>query len=172
MEPGHELGDETFQLRAVVFGSSDREMSEHLVRNMPLRRRGQARGGRGLVEGAADLASHVFVAQAEYYFDTGYDEHEHRTVDAPEEWMWSMNWRARLRRFRLPRDDEREEREAPSRAETSNCSFEPPALDVGESCEKAKTDSGGEGGGGGEDCPEGGGFLDDLQELAETVMVH
>jgi hypothetical protein len=167
MEPGHALGSETFQLRAVVFGSSDREMSEHIVQKIPMRRRGQGEGGRGVFQGAADLASNVFVAQAEYYFDTGYDERNRRTVDAAEEWLWSMGWRARLRRFRLPHDDESEEREAPSASDTGGCNFEPPALDVQESCQQAQTNSGDSGG----QCPEGG-FLSDLQELAETVMVH
>jgi hypothetical protein len=36
------------------------------------------------------------VAQAEYFYDA---------ADGRGEWMWNMNWRARLTRFRLPVGD-------------------------------------------------------------------
>jgi len=41
-----------------------------------------------------DLRQYGF-AQAEYFYDG---------ADAATQWMWNMNWRARLRRFRLPED--------------------------------------------------------------------
>ena len=63
MEPGHELGSETFQLRTVVFGSSHRDAQRNVVQNVPYRLRGQDREAGGIVSGALGLASHVFVAQ-------------------------------------------------------------------------------------------------------------
>jgi hypothetical protein len=81
--------------------------------------------------------------------------------------MWNMSWRARLRRFRLPREGEEnsnEERESPQGG--ASCGFGTPALDVGQACEMANGDSGES-----SPCP-GGGFLERLQDLAETVMVH
>jgi hypothetical protein len=167
MEPGHELGSETFQLRAVVLGDSHREEAYNVVEQVPLRRHGQEREAGGLISGALDLASHVFVAQAEYYFDTTWNEGRGEVDQGPDEWMWNMSWRARLRRFRLPHDDEEsgnDERESPQGGES--CGFGTPAIDVGQACEMANSDSGES-----SPCP-GGGFLDRLQELAETVMVH
>ncbi len=157
MERGHELGDETFQLRAVVLGGTHRDAAREVVERVPFRRRGQARGAESLFSEAGSLASHVFVAQAEYYFDTTWDEGRNRYSTAPEEWMWSMSWRARLRRFRLPVDDEEEEREVGGDAQ--GCGFEAPSVDVMDACSAAD-----------DSCPAD--FLDQLRALAESVMVH
>jgi len=167
MEAGHELGSETFQLRAVVIGDSHRDTARNIVQNVPLRRHGQDREADGLISGVLDLASRVYVAQAEYYFDTTWNEGRGELDQGPDEWMWNMSWRARLRRFRLPRDEDEssnEERQSPQGGQ--NCGFDTPAVDVADACSLANSDSGES-----SPCP-GGGFLERLQELAETVMVH
>jgi hypothetical protein len=47
----------------------------------------------------------VFVAQAEYYFDTEHDDaNTEKVKDQSARWLWDMNWRARIRRVRLPAD--------------------------------------------------------------------
>ena len=43
----------------------------------------------------------IMVSQAEYYFN-----HDGVTYEKVYDWMWHMDWRARLVRFRLPGDDE------------------------------------------------------------------
>jgi hypothetical protein len=157
MERGPELGSETFQLRAVVVGGTQRQAAREIVERMPFRRTGQSRGASTVFTEAGDLASHVFVAQAEYYFDTTWDEGRGEVHADPEEWMWSMSWRARLRRFRLPVDEDESERGVG--ADASGCGFDAPEVDVTSACAAA-----------GESCPSG--FLDQLRELAESVMVH
>lgn len=57
----------------------------------------------------ADLVSNVgrvAVAQAEFYFDGDVE---------PSELMWQMKWTARLRHFRLPSQEEQEERDERNR---------------------------------------------------------
>jgi hypothetical protein len=166
METDHELGDETFQLRTIVIGDSDSEVARNVVERVPFRVRGQERSAGGLVSGAAGLASHVFVAQAEYYYDTEWDEDRGRVHDDVDQWMWSMHWRARLRRFRLPHDDEDEEsgNERESGGGQESCGFGEPNVDMQDACSATGYDGCGE--------VTGGGFLGDLQDLAETVMVH
>jgi hypothetical protein len=111
--------------------------------------------------------SRAFVAQAEYYFDTSYDEARKRPRQDPDQWMWNMSWRARLRRFRLPRDGEESSRATPSAADTQGCAVDAPAPDLMSACSSASAESGE----GGAACPDGS-FLEDLRDLAETVLVH
>lgn len=87
----HELGDEAFQVRALVY-SEARSGAEPAVR--------LARFGSAEVESELEplrWLGDLGVAQAEYYFDGDV---------ARAEWMWSMRWRARLRHFRSPEDPE------------------------------------------------------------------
>lgn len=82
------LGDENFQIRAVVWGDVSRLSEDGAVRlalwgrkpaNDPLAR-------------LSDLGAHA-VAQAEYFYDG---------KEGRDAWIWNMRWRARLRRVRLP----------------------------------------------------------------------
>ena len=62
MEPGHQLGDETFQLRAIVIGDTRSHAARAVVERVPLRVRGQERGAGSIVSDA--LVGHVDVAGA------------------------------------------------------------------------------------------------------------
>ena len=44
--------------------------------------------------------------------------------------MWSMSWRARLRRFRLPRDEEESSSEERESGGGDSCDFGTPNIDV------------------------------------------
>ena len=88
------LGHEEFQYRAFDLGRDPHsgvwQRGEQGVRMA----QGADDEGRDVVH-RAHLIGRVGFAQAEYYFDG---------VDDKAEWMWKMNWRGRLRRFRAPRD--------------------------------------------------------------------
>jgi hypothetical protein len=92
------LGDEHFQVRTVMRGDASRLPGESLVR--------LALWGRKPPEDAfsrlAELGKYSY-AQAEYFYDG---------EGGPDAWMWSMSWRARLRRFRLPGEASKNLREA------------------------------------------------------------
>jgi len=88
------LGAEDFQIRGVAINNGQRPLKID---------RGLFHGAfdrqvtpEGWV-GAARLVGKVAVAQAEYYFN--HDGVHHKE---PYDWMWNMDWRARLVRFRLP----------------------------------------------------------------------
>ncbi len=85
-----QLGAEAFQVRALVRGDvqSEAETAVSLARFGAKPRPSELEWLRPLGE--------LGVAQAEYYF--GGD------ASNRGEWMWSMQWRARLRRFRPPED--------------------------------------------------------------------
>ncbi|HEU4584012.1 MAG TPA: hypothetical protein VFS67_37400 [Polyangiaceae bacterium] len=102
VEEGVELGSEDFQIRGIAahFGQQGPNKAE-----------------RGLFHGAFDrqvapeswveaarIADKIAVAQAEYYFN-------HNGVDNADrkEWMWHMDWRARLVRFRMPGGDDNQQ---------------------------------------------------------------
>jgi len=87
-----ELGDENFQIRALMQGDQQALDATRIVRlalwdkpepEHPLEKMKRFGG--------------FSVAQAEYFYDGGPNERD--------AWMWNMNWRARLRRFRLPEGD-------------------------------------------------------------------
>lgn len=86
-----ELGDESFQLRAFMIGEPPFARSEQ----------GVAIAAWGQDERSATVdvlreLGRVSFAQAEFYYADG---------DADRrEWLWHMEWRARLRRFRMPGD--------------------------------------------------------------------
>jgi hypothetical protein len=85
----YELGDEVFQVRALVRGGA-RSGAETAVRLAEF-------GGEEVSTEleALRLVGDLGAAQAEYFF--GGDA-------SRSEWMWEMQWRARLRRFRAPED--------------------------------------------------------------------
>jgi hypothetical protein len=107
LEKGIELGDEDYQIRAVVIGQRGSKLSadaESVIRvatwSNPNTGAGPSPAGQsgiGSSYGKAREFGRFAVAQAEYYY--GGDE-------SREEQMWHMKWRARLKRFRLPREDE------------------------------------------------------------------
>jgi len=85
------LGDQNFQIRSLVSTEPPVDPAQRVVRVSMW----------GAAVPAAELdAGHelgtVAVAQAEYFFDG---------ADGRPEWLWQMNWRARLVRFRIPTGD-------------------------------------------------------------------
>jgi len=83
-----ELTDETFQLRAVMRAELTTSLTNAALR-LAL---GKAPDPPNPLSHLEELGRFSF-AQAEYFYDS---------AGSRAEWMWSMNWRARLRRFRLP----------------------------------------------------------------------
>jgi hypothetical protein len=83
------LGGDDFQLRSFVFGGPLRGLGESGVKTATWR--ADESGGR--ITELRDVLSRFSFAQSEFYFD-GPQPHS--------EMLWHMNWRARLRRFRLP----------------------------------------------------------------------
>jgi len=167
MEDGVVLGSETFQLRALVVAGEKDTGAAHVVERIPFRRRNDQPSEMAdmILDDAASLLTKIYFAQAEYYFDTGYDAGSGGPSKDPGQWLWEMSWRARLRRVRLPRDGEQsnaDSRQKPSRQEVGACDFEAPAVNVAEACNQA---------GGGKQCP-GNDFLSDLRDFAESMVVH
>jgi hypothetical protein len=82
------LGDENFQIRAVMWGDPDAREAARIVRLALWNKEAPA-------ESLAEVRrlGGFAVAQAEYFYDAN---------DGRDAWMWNMSWRARLRRFRMP----------------------------------------------------------------------
>jgi hypothetical protein len=89
------LGSEAFQIRGMAAAFVERR-SGRIDRGLRLGAFGNAVEPEGWVM-AGRGAGKLSVAQAEYYFN--HDGQHHTT---PEEWLWNMDWKARLVRFRLP----------------------------------------------------------------------
>jgi hypothetical protein len=89
IEDGATLGDENFQIRALIQADSDVLAADQLVRLTLWNQQAPSDGGLHVLRA---LGGHS-VAQAEYFYDG---------TETASEWMWNMKWRARLRRFRLP----------------------------------------------------------------------
>jgi hypothetical protein len=86
--PGLRMGDEEFQLRAFMIGDPPFDQNEAgvAVANWGI---DEGRGAYSLLNNLGKVS----FAQAEFYFDG---------TSNREEWLWELNWKARLRRFRLP----------------------------------------------------------------------
>jgi hypothetical protein len=136
------LGDETFQLRAVVLGTEASASAWNVMDAVVFRRPEPTSAGTSVDLGAAvRQASRLYVAQAEYYFDHDGTPEALRDRLA---WMWSMDWRARLVRFRL-RDElspdgcaqsqEHANRPQSSRRDPGRCGVEPPSETTATACE-------------------------------------
>jgi hypothetical protein len=82
------LGSDTFQMRVVVRTEQATAKADRAVK---LSLWG-ATSPEGELPPGATLRSFAF-AQAEYFYDG---------TEGADAWMWNMNWRARLRHFRLP----------------------------------------------------------------------
>jgi hypothetical protein len=92
---GLRLGDDEFQVQAFITGETDMfELGETGV-SMAVVWTPEARGWRDAWQSMEDMTKMSF-AQSEYYFDDGDYESD---IDR-REWMWHMNWRARMRKFR------------------------------------------------------------------------
>ncbi len=86
------LGDENFQLRAVLYTAVPSSVPEKVMQ--------LALWNKSVPENPLPLAlqglRNFSLAQAEYFYDG---------ADARSEWMWNMNWHARFRRVRVPEGD-------------------------------------------------------------------
>jgi len=86
---GATLGDENFQIRALIQGDSDTLAADRLVQLTIWNQEEPASDNLHVLQALSGYS----VAQAEYFYDGS---------AARGEWMWNMKWRARLRRFRMP----------------------------------------------------------------------
>ncbi|MDX2051724.1 MAG: hypothetical protein SFV15_04980 [Polyangiaceae bacterium] len=134
VEDGVELGQEAFQIRTVALGGTGDLRAESGVRiatwvdcSGGKNASKEECQGAGIFAGAADLLGRMSVAQAEYYFEGSVKR---------EEWMWNMNWRARLKRFRLP-DTQQKPEKNPSSAEAEQFGGKNAAKSSEESCGRA-----------------------------------
>lgn len=88
-DDAQEMGNDEYQVQAYMLGSPDLEWTQEGV--------GVAAWGQGEGAGATytQLAQmgRVSFAQAEFFYDDAENDWH--------EWLWHMNWRARLRRFRV-----------------------------------------------------------------------
>jgi len=91
VETGAELGEEEFQVRAFMSGQPRFEAFDQGVAVATW-----GRGGEVPDYDTLRQLTRFSFAQAEFYFNSRNTRRE--------EWMWSLNWRARLRRFRPPDD--------------------------------------------------------------------
>jgi len=153
MEEGHRLGDETFQLRAVAVRSSSDSAANLIVRRFPMVIRGQRPNT--TFSDAASVVSKTFVAQAEYYYDTTYDQKAKGPAEPQEDWLWNMKWRARLRRVRFSLENEQKGNAAQSG------SVQPQS--TGAACKEFGTSV---------QDPAAEALLGGAQELLEGLMVH
>jgi hypothetical protein len=105
--PDNLLGAGSYQMRSLVFRNDpDRSSGRSIIRSLPLRVSSEGEDANPL--GIPDLLKNVFAAQAEYYYDTSFDEAggDDRSFERRKEWLWHMKWKARLRRLRFPKDDD------------------------------------------------------------------
>jgi hypothetical protein len=102
LEEEVDLGEEAFQIRTIAFGEAPgpSRKSREGVR-LALRKSAPEGAFRSSVATLAQTLGSLSVAQSEFYFDT--DGSVPRA-----EWMWNMHWTARLKRFRLPSEEQQE----------------------------------------------------------------
>lgn len=150
VKAGAVLGDDTFQLRAVLLGEGTATRHRNVLEKVVLRDRREELPWEGLnvVGVGLDVVSRFFVAQAEYYFDADVnsDKGKERL-----EWMWTMDWRARLVRFRLQGNAASNDS-----AQQNECGVTSPPVDIASACELA---------GGGGVCGDAGSALSALEAL-------
>jgi hypothetical protein len=104
------LGGETYQMRCIAVRKGPEDKGARgVVRGVPLRLTGKNNEEAADPLGPFGALTRFFAAQAEYYFDTTYkgppdgpqEKAKDYTGDARDQWMWKMNWKARLRRLRF-----------------------------------------------------------------------
>jgi hypothetical protein len=102
VETGTSLGDDDFQLRAVVFGELPSSRPEGVMRIAAFGRcDGESSPCNSPALSVASQIGRISVAQAEYFYD-GSEERD--------EWLWNYRWRARLRRFHFDSQEEADKR--------------------------------------------------------------
>ena len=84
----HQFGDD-FQIRALLHADLNGGISERIVK-LSLWSHDAPRGPSAWLRGLTQFS----LAQAEYLYDG---------IEPRSEWLWNMKWRARLRRFYLPK---------------------------------------------------------------------
>jgi hypothetical protein len=89
------LGAECMQVRAIVIGKPDYERT---LQGVQVANWGRESSRGETYTQLAELGRGS-VAQAEFYW---HSLKKPDGADAERDWMWEMNWRARLRRFRIP----------------------------------------------------------------------
>ena len=93
------LGQERFQMRALVLGSARAGKAQSLIEHAAWGR--TAPFAETAFAQAARLSARTAYAQAEYYYAV-----ENHDADERASYLWNMRWQARLRRFRMPERDE------------------------------------------------------------------
>jgi len=120
MEEGQELGGGDFQIRGLAMVLDGDRRPKHIdvaLKNASFGREVELESWVNPARAVGRLA----VAQAEYYFN-----HNGREPNKnAKEWLWNMDWRARLVRFRLPGDDEQSNSEDTSASGMDMSSFSP-----------------------------------------------
>ncbi len=102
MQEDVELGSETFQVRALSFGPEVGPGSA--MDGVRVSLFGQQEKETSELLGDLNTINRFGFAQAEYYFD-------HNGSTPKEDWLWEMNWKARLKRVRLPSKEEQDKEE-------------------------------------------------------------
>jgi hypothetical protein len=146
VEPELMLGAEDFQLRVV---SVRQEFASVAGRAMRIATWNQCRGadcGRSTL-GSISTLTRFSVAQAEYYFEG---------KALPEEWMWTMSWRGRLVRFRLPDLSQKKQRGGGSDPDVARHGGIEPARSDQQACERQAQSA---------DCRDTSGALGRLEAL-------
>ena len=88
-DDAQDMGNVEYQVQAYMLGENDREWTQ---RGVAIATWGEGDDAGGLYDSLAEMGR-VSFAQAEFMYDD--DESDWH------EWLWHMNWRARLRRWRL-----------------------------------------------------------------------
>jgi hypothetical protein len=160
------LGDNDFQMRSVVYGPIDTALSATAVKAIRMTMWGHEESPTVDIYDAARQLGRFSVAQAEYYYSGS---------ETRGEWMWHMDWRARLKRFRLPQSRENEQTsQATSDRDPSDEPFADNSQERPEDAEHAFELSKQRNGGGG-DSRESGGQGQSVQEslnLLDSLVLH
>lgn len=88
-EPARTMGNDEYQVQAFMLGSPDLQWTQ---RGVSVAAWGEGEDAGAMYSRLAEMGR-VSFAQAEFFYDD--NEGDWR------EWLWHMNWRARLRRFRI-----------------------------------------------------------------------
>jgi hypothetical protein len=100
MEDGEKLGGSDFQIRGFAMDMDGSHRSGKISQALRRSAFGRPVEDEGWV-GVARATGNVAIAQAEYYFNTnGVDNAQ------PYDWMWHMEWKARLVHFRMSSGDD------------------------------------------------------------------